>query len=137
MESPVSPLNAVTHPQLYQACIRTSTERIPGLSETRIILRMSASGQVSVPLLINYLKNRQAYIPNYRERRAQRQYIGSAHVEKGNDLIVARRQKHQGMHWSEKTSDALAALRTLMLNDGWDLYWQKHQVLPLAVPVDA
>jgi hypothetical protein len=87
--------------------------------------------------LINYLKNRQAYIPNYRERRAQRQYIGSGHVEKGNDLIVARRQKHRGMHWSEQTSNALAALRTLMLNDGWDLYWQKHQVLPLAIPSSA
>ena len=87
--------------------------------------------------LINYLKNRQPYIPNYRERRAQRQYIGSAHAEKGNDLIVARRQKHQGMHWSEQTSDALAALRTLILNDGWDLYWQKHQVLPLAIPSSA
>ena len=85
--------------------------------------------------LINYLKNRQPYIPNYQERRAQRHYIGSAHVEKGNDLIVARRQKHQGMHWSEQTSDALAALRTLLLNDGWDLYWQNHRVLPLAVPV--
>ena len=82
--------------------------------------------------LINYLSNRREFIPNYRERRAQRQYIGSAPVEKGNDLIVARRQKHQGMHWSEQTSDALAALRTLMLNGGWDLYWQKHQVLPLA-----
>ena len=74
-------------------------------------------------------------MPNYKERRAQRQYIGSAHTEKANDLIVARRQKHQGMHWSEATSDALAALRTLLLNGGWDLYWQKRQVLPLAVPV--
>jgi hypothetical protein len=83
--------------------------------------------------LITYLDKRRAYIPNYRQRRAQRQYIGSAHVEKGNDLIVARRQKHQGMHWSEQTSHALAALRTLLLNDGWDLYWQKHQVLPLAI----
>ncbi len=87
--------------------------------------------------LINYLTHRQDYIPNYRERRAQRHYIGSAHVEKGNDLIVARRQKHQGMHWSEPTSDALAALRTLMLNGGWDLYWRKHQVLPLATQVTA
>jgi hypothetical protein len=87
--------------------------------------------------LINYLNNRRAYIPNYRERRAQRQYIGSAHVEKGNDLIVARRQKHQGMHWSEQTSDALAALRALMLNDGWDLYWHRHRVLPLAIPANA
>lgn len=83
--------------------------------------------------LINYLANRRAYIPNYRERRRQRQYIGSAHVEKGNDLLVARRQKHRGMHWSEQTSDALAALRTLMLNGGWDLYWQHHQVLSLAI----
>jgi len=85
--------------------------------------------------LIAYLANRRAYLPNYKERRAQRKYIGSAHTEKGNDLIVARRQKHQGMHWSEDTSDALAALRTLLLNGGWDLYWQKHQVLPLAVPI--
>jgi hypothetical protein len=83
--------------------------------------------------LINYLDNRRAYIPNYRDRRAQRHYIGSAHVEKGNDLIVARRQKHQGMHWSEATSDGLAALHTLLLNGGWDLYWQKHQILPLAI----
>jgi hypothetical protein len=22
-----------------------------------------------------------------------------------------------------------------LLNGGWDLYWQKHQVLPLAVPI--
>lgn len=85
--------------------------------------------------LINYLDNRRSYIPNYQERRIQRKYIGSAHTEKANDLIVARRQKHQGMHWSEQTSDALAALRTLLLNGGWDLYWQKHQVLPLAIPV--
>ena len=95
--------------------------------------RPQARNSEKLDELINYLSNRREYIPNYRERRAQRQYIGSAHVEKGNDLIVARRQKHQGMHWSEQTSDALAALRTLMLNGGWDLYWQKHQVLPLAI----
>jgi hypothetical protein len=85
--------------------------------------------------LIRYLHTRRAYIPDYREQRLQRHYIGSAHVEKGNDLLVARRQKHQGMHWSEQTSDALAALQTLLLNGGWDLYWQQRQVLPLAIPI--
>lgn len=40
-------------------------------------------------------------LPNYKQRRTQRQYIGSAHAEKANDLLVARRQKHQGMHWRE------------------------------------
>ncbi len=37
------------------------------------------------------------------------------------------------MHWSEETSNALAGLRTLMLNGGWERYWQEHQVLPLLV----
>jgi len=68
---------------------------------------------------------------NYRQRRISQQYVGSWHVEKANDLIVARRQKGCGMQWSEATSDALAALRTLMVNGGWDRYWQQRQVLPL------
>ena len=68
---------------------------------------------------------------NYRQRRIDRQERGSAHVEKANDLIVARRQKNRGMQWSAATSDALAALRTLMLNGGWDRYWQQREVLPL------
>ena len=78
--------------------------------------RPQTKNEAKLDELISYLHNRQPYLPNYRDRRAQRQYIGSAHVEKGNDLIVARRQKHQGMHWSEATSDGLAALRTLLLN---------------------
>lgn len=81
--------------------------------------------------LIAYLRDRQPYIPNYRQRRRERQYIGSGHAEKANDLIVAQRQKGAGMHWSLETSDALAALRTLMLNGGWDQYWRHRQVLPL------
>jgi hypothetical protein len=81
--------------------------------------------------LLHYLRERQVYIPNYRVRRRERQYIGSAHVEKANDLIVAQRQKGAGMHWSLATSDALAALRTLLLNGGWDRYWRHREVLSL------
>jgi hypothetical protein len=81
--------------------------------------------------LIAYLQARQPWIPNYRQRRIDQQYIGSGHVEKANDLIVARRQKGRGMQWSQETSLALAALRTLMLNGGWERYWQQRQILPL------
>ncbi len=81
--------------------------------------------------LVNYLQARKPFIPDYQARRRKQQYIGSGHAEKGNDLIVARRQKRKGMHWSLETSDALAALKTLMLNRGWDLYWSQRQVLPL------
>jgi len=52
--------------------------------------------------LIQYLRYRQPYIPNYRQRRRDRQYIGSGHAEKANDLIVARRQRGTGL-WTPVT----------------------------------
>jgi hypothetical protein len=48
------------------------------------------------------------------------------YAKKANDLLVARRQKHQSMHWRKASSDGLAALRTLLLNGGWDLYWKEQ-----------
>jgi hypothetical protein len=93
--------------------------------------RAESKNEAKLDELIGYLQARQAWIPNYRQRRIERKYIGSGQVEKANDLIVARRQKNRGMQWSEATSDALAALRTLMLNGGWERYWQQREVLPL------
>jgi hypothetical protein len=81
--------------------------------------------------LILSLKERERFIPNYSQCRRERQYVGSGQVEKANDLLVAQRQKGQGMHWSLETSDALAALKTLLLNGGWDRYWRNREVLPL------
>jgi len=75
---------------------------------------------------ITYLDARRPSIPCYRERRRLRQYIGSGQAEKANDLLVARRQKNKGMHWSEETSTALMRLRTLRLNGDWDRYWQQQ-----------
>jgi hypothetical protein len=93
--------------------------------------RPQARNDARLDELIQYLRDRQPYIPNYRQRRRACEYIGSGQAEKANDLIVARRQKGTGMHWTVDTSDALAALRTLMLNGGWDRYWRHRQVLPL------
>jgi hypothetical protein len=77
-----------------------------------------------------YLQARQAYIPDYRARWRACRYIGSGQVEKANDLLVARRQKGKGMHWSGVTSDALAALCTLKQNQEWERYWQQPQGQP-------
>ena len=95
--------------------------------------RPQAKNEAKLDELIGYLRDRAIYIPNYRERRRERCYIGSGHVEKANDLLVAQRQKGHGMHWSLETSEALAALRTLMLNGGWERYWRNREVLPLVV----
>ena len=81
--------------------------------------------------LLASLRARREFLPAYRQRYTNRQYIGSGHTEKLNDLLVARRQKGQGRHWSRETSDGLAALRTLLLNGGWTRSWQHREVLPL------
>jgi len=65
--------------------------------------------------LLAYLRARREFLPNYRQRYTTRRYIGSGHTEKLNDQLVARRQKGAGRHWSQETSAALAALRTLQL----------------------
>jgi hypothetical protein len=93
--------------------------------------RREARNEEKLDELITYLRARATWIPNYRQRRIEQRYIGSGQAEKANDLIVARRQKNRGMQWSLATSDALAALRTLLLNGGWDRYWQQREVLPL------
>jgi hypothetical protein len=85
--------------------------------------RATATNLKALTELEEYLRTRQAELPNYRERRAQRRYIGSGQVEKANDLLVARRQKNRGMHWNINTSEALARLKLLQLNHEWDAYW--------------
>ena len=63
--------------------------------------RAQTKKEAKLDELIGYLQARTPWIPNYRQRRIERKYIGSAHVEKANDLIVARRQKNRGMQWSK------------------------------------
>jgi len=96
--------------------------------------RGQAQSETRLEELIAYLQSREASLVNYREAWMKRQYIGSGGVEKGNDLIVARRMKRRGMHWSLETADSLAALKTLWLNHGWDRYWGRREVLRLAAP---
>ncbi|MDQ5852059.1 MAG: hypothetical protein M3380_08320, partial [Chloroflexota bacterium] len=104
---------------------------VPGAIAILEAQRPEAKNEAKLDELIGYLRARASWIPNYRERRIDQHYIGSGHVEKANDLIVARRQKNRGMQWSLETSDALAALRTLMLNGGWTRYWHQREVLSL------
>jgi len=75
--------------------------------------------------LRSYLEGRSEALPHYRQRRQAQQYIGSGQAEKTNDLVVARRQKNRGMHWRPETSEALARLKVLQLNEDWDAYWHE------------
>lgn len=94
--------------------------------------RQKAKNREKLDELVAYLHERRASLPDYRQRRRRRHYIGSGQSEKDNDVLVARRQKGKGMHWSAETSDGLAALQTVRLNRAWDGYWCDHTILPLA-----
>jgi hypothetical protein len=91
--------------------------------------RATAKHPKALNELQEYLQARRELLPHYQERRRQQQYIGSGHVEKLNDRLVARRQKHHGMHWNLVTSEALARLKALQLNHEWNAYWAEG-ILP-------
>jgi hypothetical protein len=93
--------------------------------------RAHAQDPHALDTLRRYLQERAAWIPNYRARRRARQYIGSGLGEKANDRLVARRQKRGRMQWSAQTSVALATLRTVLLNETSDTYWQDGHLRPL------
>ena len=94
--------------------------------------RRQAADREAVDTLCRYLAARAEWIPDYRTRRRERRYIGSGLGEKANDRIVVRRQKRRGMQWGARSSDALAALRTLVLHEGWDAYWHERRLIHLA-----
>jgi len=74
-----------------------------------------------------YIHNNASGIVDYKAFKQAGYYISSSVVEKTADIIVARRQKHQGMIWSRKGADAIAVLRTVVLNETWDSYWQEKR----------
>lgn len=68
-------------------------------------------------LLIGYLERSRPYLPCYAVRKQLGLRNSSNRGEKQNDLVVAERQKHNGMSWSETGSAALAALATAQQNE--------------------
>jgi hypothetical protein len=80
---------------------------VPGALAVVEAERPETKNEAKLDELIGYLQAREAWMVNYRQWRIERKYIGSGHVEKVNDLLVARRQKNRGMQWTEATSDGL------------------------------
>lgn len=81
-----------------------------------------------VELLIKYLEKNRGYIPCYALRKKLGLRVSSNLGEKANDLVVAQRQKHNGMSWSESGSSGLANVRALFLNHE-DENWIKRRGL--------
>ena len=66
--------------------------------------------------LTGYLEKHREHIPSYALRAELGLRNSSNRVEKENDLVVAQRQKHNGMSWSTTGSGALAQIAALSIN---------------------
>ena len=78
--------------------------------------------------LLGYLDRKQYAITCYALRARLGLRNSSNPVEKANDLLIAQRQKHNGMAWSPGGSGALAALQMIYLNRQQDLWFRKKEL---------
>jgi hypothetical protein len=78
--------------------------------------------------IIMYLDRNKPYIPCYAIRKELGLYNSSAIGEIMNDILVADRQKHNGMSWSVYGSVALATITCLNRNNE-SSKWFKEQDL--------
>jgi hypothetical protein len=67
--------------------------------------------------LIGYLDRNRKSMPCYAMRAKLKLPNSSNPVERSNNLVTAKRQKHQGMSWSEDGSYALTSLNALAVNN--------------------
>jgi len=67
--------------------------------------------------LMTYLTKHKIEIINYQARQEAGKPIGSGRMEKGVDQVIGRRQKDNGMSWSDVGSKALGILKIHELNE--------------------
>lgn len=67
--------------------------------------------------LCQYIEKHREHIPPYALRAKLGLRNSSNRVEKANDIVVAHRQKHNGMNWSTSGSGALAQINAFITND--------------------
>ena len=82
--------------------------------------------------VIDYLERKKEGITTLSIRRWLGMKIGSRDVEKDNDIIVASRQKHNGMSWNREGSSNLSALTAMTRNGQMNsfLYGRKINFAP-------
>jgi len=78
--------------------------------------------------LIGYLERKEAQIACYALRHELGLRISSNRVEKANDLLVAQRQKHNGMSWSFEGSGSLASITMVMQNNETERWLRTHSL---------
>ena len=82
----------------------------------------------NIEKLIGYLERNKPYIPCYAVRKELGLRNSSNICEKMNDLVVADRQKHNGMSWSMHGSVALTSITVLVRNNEHKKWFEKGDI---------
>jgi hypothetical protein len=85
--------------------------------------------------LTGYLERKRPQIACYALRDGLGLRNSSNRVEKANDLLVAGRQKHNGMSWSREGSGALAAISMILSNNETE-QWLYTRTLSFSLPAN-
>lgn len=94
----------------------------------RQIADKAVRNQKKIEELISYLERKRSYVACYALRSLLQYQNASNPVEKANDLLVAQRQKHNGMSWSYDGSGALAVITALVQNGQVKQWLTEHRI---------
>jgi len=83
----------------------------------------------AIDRLKGYLERNRKWIPCYAMRSKLKLPNSSNPVERCNNLVTAKRQKHQGMSCSENGSYALTALNAVTINNATK-QWTEDRIIP-------
>ncbi|MCD8307295.1 MAG: hypothetical protein LUD51_03595 [Clostridia bacterium] len=83
--------------------------------------------------VLNYLDKKAPNMACYAVRKQLGLRVSSNRVEKENDMLVASRQKHNGMSWTKDGSGSLAAIEMIYQNKQEKLWFQKKQILGITM----
>ena len=109
-------------PLLWYGLVDQAIDYLRNLPEDQI------KNQEKLEQLIAYLDKNRVMIPVYAVRRELGLRNSSNRVEKANDVLVAARQKHNGMSWSKSGSVALASITGLKKNKTYKTWFQERKI---------
>ncbi len=109
-------------PLLWHGLVDEAIKYLHSLPDTQI------KNPEEIGHLISYLTRNRPMIPAYAVRRELGLRNSSNRGEKSHDLIVAERQKHNGMSWSKDGSVALASVTALKKNKEYKKWFQEEEI---------
>ena len=98
------------------------------ITKLKSIPTQNIRNQKEIDLLIGYLKKNSMMIPAYSVRKGLGLGNSSNQGEKANDLLVADRQKKNGMSWSRVGSISLASITALAKNEEYHSWFEHGKI---------